>query len=67
MFQIESAHHGLVNTFVICKVWIRGGDIVLVSLREFQDDVADIIYKYYRGEARSLVALKEIPESGTWL
>ena len=52
---------------MICKVWIRGGDIVLVSLREFQDGVADIIHKYYRGEARSLVALKEIPESGTWL
>ena len=67
MFQIEGAQQGLIITFVICKVWIRGGDIVLVSLREFQDDVADIIHKYYRGEARSLVALKEIPESGTWL
>ena len=46
------------------QVWIWDGDIILVSLREFEDDVADIIHKYYRGEARSLVALKEIPESG---
>ena len=48
----------------LTKVWIRDGDIVLLSLREFQDDVADIIHKYYQGEARSLVHLKEIPESG---
>ena len=46
------------------QVWIQDGDILLVSLREYQDDVADIVHKYYRGEARSLVALEEIPESG---
>ena len=47
----------------LSQVWIQNGDIVLVSLRDYQDDVADIVHKYYRGEARSLTALKEIPES----
>jgi len=46
------------------QVWVQEGDIILVSLRDFQDEVADIIHKYYRGEARSLVALEEIPKSG---
>ena len=44
--------------------WIQPGDIILVSLREFEEDVADIIHKYYVGEARSLIALKELPETG---
>ena len=28
------------------KVWINQGDIILLSLREFQDDKADVIQKY---------------------
>jgi translation initiation factor 1A len=28
------------------KVWINQGDIVLLSLRDFQDDKADVIVKY---------------------
>jgi len=48
------------------QVWVQEGDIILVSLRDFQDEVADIIHKYYRGEARSLVALEEIPKSGNF-
>lgn len=28
------------------KVWINQGDIILISLREFQDDKADVIVKY---------------------
>lgn len=45
------------------KVWINQGDIVLVSLREFQDDRSDIIMKYSTDEARSLKAYGELPES----
>ena len=36
------------------KVWIAQGDIILLSLREFQDDKADVIQKYTPDEARSL-------------
>lgn len=46
------------------KVWIQQGNIILVSLREFDDRVADIIHKYFVGEARSLIALKELPDTG---
>jgi len=28
------------------QVWINQGDIILLSLREFQDDKADVIQKY---------------------
>ena len=40
------------------------GDIVLVSLREYEDDKADIIHKYYEGEAVQLIRAKEIPDTG---
>merc|ERR1712093_735163 len=36
------------------KVWINQGDIVLLSLRDFQDDKADVIQKYSSDEARKL-------------
>ncbi|XP_064627788.1 eukaryotic translation initiation factor 1A, Y-chromosomal-like [Lineus longissimus] len=43
------------------KVWIGQGDIVLVGLREFQDEKADVILKYTADEARSLKSYGEIP------
>jgi len=45
------------------KVWINQGDIVLVSLREFQDAKGDVILKYTADEARSLKAYGELPET----
>jgi translation initiation factor 1A len=44
------------------KVWINQGDIVLLSLRSFQDDKCDVILKYTPDEARALKSCKEIPE-----
>lgn len=41
--------------------WIRLGDIILVSLRDFQDKHADIIHKYQYEEAKSLKTYKELP------
>jgi len=35
----------------------------LLSLREFQDDKADVIVKYTADEARNLKAYGELPES----
>lgn len=45
------------------KVWINTGDIILISLREYQDDKADVIYKYNADEARALKASGELPEN----
>lgn len=45
------------------KVWINTGDIILLSLREFQDEKADVIQKYSADEARSLKKYGELPES----
>ncbi|XP_037080450.1 eukaryotic translation initiation factor 1A, X-chromosomal-like [Pollicipes pollicipes] len=45
------------------KVWINQGDIVLVGLREFQDQKADVILKYNDDEARNLKTYGEIPDS----
>ena len=45
------------------RVWINTGDIVLVGLREFQPDKADVIHKYTAEEARVLQAYDELPAS----
>jgi len=45
------------------KVWINQGDIVLVGLRDFQDQKADVILKYNDDEARNLKTYGEIPDS----
>ena len=45
------------------KVWIAMGDIVLVSLREYEKDKCDILQKYTEDEVRKLKQMGEIPES----
>jgi len=45
------------------RVWIATGDIVLVSLRSFQDEKADIILKYSADEARNLKGYGELPDT----
>lgn len=45
------------------KVWINVGDIILLSLRDYQDGKADIIHKYNPDEARALKAKGELPEN----
>ena len=47
------------------KVWVNQGDIVLLSLRDYQDDKADVISKYTADEARQLKKLGELPEATT--
>ena len=44
------------------RIWINNGDIVLIGLREFGDEKADVISKYYDEEAKELKELGEIPE-----
>ena len=45
------------------KVWVNQGDIILIGLRDYQDDKADVILKYKPEEARQLKALGELPEN----
>uniref|UniRef100_A0A915AXI7 Eukaryotic translation initiation factor 4C n=1 Tax=Parascaris univalens TaxID=6257 RepID=A0A915AXI7_PARUN len=45
------------------KVWINTGDIILVGLRDYQDDKADVILKYNPDEARNLKACGQLPEN----
>jgi len=45
------------------KVWINGGDIILLGLRDYQDTKADVILKYTSDEARNLKAYGELPET----
>ncbi|CEM37379.1 unnamed protein product [Vitrella brassicaformis CCMP3155] len=45
------------------KVWVNTGDIVLVSLRDYQDEKGDVILKYTPDEARNLKTYGEIPEN----
>ncbi|KAG2375284.1 hypothetical protein C9374_009907 [Naegleria lovaniensis] len=44
------------------KIWINQGDTILVGLRDYQDDKADVIHKYLPDEARELKKLGEIPK-----
>jgi len=47
------------------KVWIKVGDIILVGLRDFQDDKADVLLKYSDEEVRQLKLYDEIPKEVT--
>jgi translation initiation factor 1A len=45
------------------KVWIKKDDIILLSLRDYQDEKGDVILKYSADEVRSLKAYGELPKS----
>ena len=45
------------------KVWMGQGDIILVSLRDFQDEQCDVVHKYNADEARTLKNVGELPEN----
>lgn len=45
------------------RVWINLQDIVLISLRDFQDGKADVIVRYTAEEARRLKAMGELPST----
>ena len=44
------------------RVWIMAADVVLIALREYQDDKCDIILKYTSDEVRKLQNRDEIPK-----
>jgi len=43
------------------RVWVNQGDIILLGLRDFQNDKADVILKYNEDEARRLKKMGELP------
>lgn len=43
------------------KVWINQGDIILLSLRDYQDEKGDVLMKYSADEARNLKNYGELP------
>jgi len=45
------------------RAWISKSDIILIGLRDFQDDKADVIHKYSFDDVLKLKAYKEIPET----
>uniref|UniRef100_H2YSL5 Eukaryotic translation initiation factor 4C n=1 Tax=Ciona savignyi TaxID=51511 RepID=H2YSL5_CIOSA len=45
------------------KVWINQSDIILIGLRDYQDQKADVIMKYNAEEARNLKSYGELPDS----
>jgi len=55
------ARTGLIRGTMRRRVWINTGDIVLIGLREFQPDKADVIHKFTTEEARSLQSYGELP------
>jgi translation initiation factor 1A len=43
------------------RCWMKPGDVLLASYREFQENKLDIVHKYNPDEARRLVGFDEIP------
>ena len=44
------------------RTWISVGDLVLVSIRDFQEDKCDVIHKYTNGQIQILQRKKLLPE-----
>lgn len=45
------------------REWMGVGDTILIGLRDFQDNKADVIWKYTIDEARNLKMLGELPST----
>ena len=44
------------------RMWIREGDLLIIRPWEFQDEKADIVYRYTRTQAANLARRGVIPE-----
>lgn len=62
VFCFEDEHKRIchVRGKLVKKVWICVGDIVLISLRDFQKNEGDIIHKYNNNEIKNLQNYGEI-------
>lgn len=57
--------NGIVRGSMRRRAWMKAGDIVLISRRNFQDSKVDIVHVYPLEHTHDLVNLGEIPESFT--
>lgn len=48
---------------MIRRVWIGVGDLILLGLRDYQDNKADVLQKYTADEARMLKTYGEIADN----
>ena len=44
------------------RQWVNISDTVLISLRDFQDEKAEVIHRYTAEESRELLKIGELPE-----
>lgn len=44
------------------RMWIKEGDLVIIRPWEFQDEKADVIYRYTRTQASHLSKSNKLPE-----
>ena len=44
------------------RMWIREGDLLIIRPWEFQEDKADILFRYTRTQATNLARRKIVPE-----
>jgi translation initiation factor 1A len=51
---------GIIRGSLRKRVWFMNGDMVIVSIRDFQDDKVDIIHKYKENDAKLLNRYGEI-------
>ena len=42
------------------RVWLKQGDLVLVSVRDFQDDKCDIVHKYSEDDKNQLLKMGQL-------
>ncbi|KAI2633111.1 hypothetical protein GGS26DRAFT_590706 [Hypomontagnella submonticulosa] len=61
--QARAAILAIVRGSMRRKVFVNKGDFVLLSLREFEDDKADIIHLYHQREVYRLIDLEELPSN----
>ena len=54
---------GLIRGALRKKCWISLNDIVLIGLRDYQDNKCDILSKYSQDEVRNLIKLNQITGS----
>ena len=45
------------------KVWLTTGDIVLISTRDYEKNVGDVIHKYLGDEIKNLKTYGELPQT----
>ena len=67
-FDVKCSDGGKERLAILCgtmrkRKFVNTNDIVLVSLRDFQDNTCDIIDCYDDNGARKLMETKELPES----